>query len=210
MNNYNKYKEINNRFFDELVNQAADEHLAVGQSKLSHEKRLNKMLEIGNLSGKKLLDVGCGLGAFYTHAKKSGIDLDYTGFDINEAMLEGARKNNPAISSSFKKIDIIEEKVSETYDYVISVGPLNLFLDNETNYTMTFKMMDSMFNICKTGFALSMTSIHSRKKNNDTFYYDPEVITRHISKYCNNFRLDHSYLPHDFTIFCFRSDFYNS
>jgi SAM-dependent methyltransferase len=192
------------------MSESKDEHVAVGQSKISHEKRFRKMLDIGDLSGKKVLDVGCGLGAFYAYTQSKGIETDYHGFDINEMMLEGARKNYPELAERFRKTDIIEERLSEKFDYIISVGPLNLFLDEKTNYDMTFKLMDNMFEYALTGFALSMTSVLSRKKNNDTFYYDPELIIKHISKYCNNYRIDHSYLPHDFTIFCYKDDFYSS
>lgn len=210
MGDYKKYKEINNDFFDKLINGSSDEHLAVGQSKISHQKRFLKMLDIAELQNTKLLDVGCGLGAFYAFLKIKNINVDYYGFDINEKMLEGAKTNYPEISDRFKNIDIIENAIEDEFDYTISVGPLNLNLDEKTNYEMTFRLLDGLFKCSKKGFALSMTSVLSRKKNNDTFYYDPKLIIEHVSKYCNNYRVDHSYLPHDFTVFCYKDDFYNS
>jgi len=210
MQNYNKYKEKNNAFFDRLINESTDEHLAVGQSKISHEKRFLKMLDIGDLRNKSLLDVGCGLGAFYSFLKLRNISVNYVGYDVNEKMLQGARNSHPEISDKFKNIDVIENAVENEFDYSISVGPLNLNMDEKTNYEMTYKLLDSLFKCSKIGFALSMTSIMSRKKNDDTFYYDPTLIINHISKYCNNYRIDHSYLPHDFAIFCYKDDFYSS
>jgi len=208
MKNYTNYKQINNIFFDKLIEQSKDEHSSVGQSSLSHEKRMNKILELGDFNEKKLLDVGCGLGSFYGFLQKHSINLDYTGYDINSKMLEGAKSSYSFIKDRFKKIDIIEENINENFDYAVSIGPLNLFLDEETNYAMTFKMLDNMFKLVKIGCAFSMTSLLSKKQSKDTFYYDPEKIVKHISKYCNNYRLDHSYLPHDFTIFCYKDDFY--
>jgi cyclopropane fatty-acyl-phospholipid synthase-like methyltransferase len=210
MQDYDKYKEKNNTFFDKLISESADEHLAVGQSKISHEKRFLKMLDSGDLHNKNLLDVGCGLGAFYSFLKLKNISVNYTGYDINEKMLQGARDGHPEIADKFKNVDIIENVIENQFDYSISVGPLNLNMDEKTNYEMTFKLLDSLFKCSKIGFALSMTSVMSRKKNNDTFYYDPTLIVNHISKYCNNYRIDHSYLPHDFTIFCYKDDFYSS
>lgn len=210
MQNYDKYKEKNNSFFDKLINESTDEHLAVGQSKISHEKRFSKMLDIGDLDNKSILDVGCGLGAFYSFLKLKNISVNYTGYDINEKMLQGARNSHLEIADKFKNIDLIENAIENQFDYSISVGPLNLNMDEKTNYEMTFKLIDSLFKCSKIGYALSMTSIMSRKKNNDTFYYDPALIVNHISKYCNNYRIDHSYLPHDFTVFCYKDDFYSS
>jgi len=210
MSNYNKYKEKNNIFFDKLINESHDEHSAIGNSKSSHEKRFSKILDLGNFQNSKILDVGCGLGAFYTFLKEKKIIIDYTGYDINEKMLEGAKANKPEISERFKNIDIIETAIENAFDYSISVGPLNLNMDEKTNYEMTFKLLDNLFKCSKKGFALSMTSILSRKKNEDTFYYDPKIIIEHIAKYCNNYRIDHSYLPHDFTVFCYKYNFYDS
>jgi SAM-dependent methyltransferase len=210
MKNYDKFKQVNNDFFDKLINQSTDEHTAVGQSRISHEKRFKKMLDIGDLRDKSVLDVGCGLGAFYSFLNENNIKSDYYGVDINEKMLNTARNNYPKMADKFKNIDIIESNIEQEFDYSISIGPLNLNMDEKTNYEMTFKLVDSLFKCSKIGFALSMTSIMSKKKNEDTFYYDPTLITNHISKYCNNYRIDHSYLPHDFTVFCYKDDFYSS
>ncbi len=209
MEHYKKYKEINNQLFDGLIDRFTDEHQIVGQSQRSHEKRMDKVTELGSFHDKKILDVGCGAGAYLSYLKMKGIKADYYGYDINEKMLELARKNYPSDSDKFSKIDILEERLNENFNFCVSVGPLNLFLDEESNYAMTFRLMDKMFEYSATGFALSMTSVLSRKKNADTFYYDPNRIVSHISGYCNNFRLDHSYLPHDFTIFCYKNDFYS-
>jgi SAM-dependent methyltransferase len=210
MQNYNSYKEKNNAFFDKLINDAADEHSAIGNSKASHEKRFLKILDIGDLRNKNVLDVGCGLGAFYSFLKLKNISVNYVGYDINEKMLTAASRNYPEIADKFKNVDVIENVIKDEFDYSISVGPLNLNMDKQTNYEITFKLLDSLFKLSKIGFALSMTSIMSRKKDDNTFYYDPSLIVNHISKYCNNYRIDHSYLPHDFTVFCYKDFFYNT
>jgi SAM-dependent methyltransferase len=208
MKNYNKFKQVNNDFFDKLINGSTDEHSAVGQSKASHEKRFKKMLEIGDLDGSKILDVGCGLGAFYSFAASNNIKTDYYGIDINEKMLEGAREKYPQIKDRFSRVDLVEETINDTFDYCISVGPLNLLIDEETNYQMTYKLIDGLFKHARIGCALSMTSSLSRVKDKDTFFFDPKLIIAHVEKFCNNYRLDHSYLPHDFTIFCYKDNFY--
>lgn len=208
MQEYTNYKEQSNVFFDKLLSEATDEHSAIGNSKASHEKRFHKVSEIGDLTGKRILDVGCGLGGYYSFLKEKGVDFFYEGFDINEKMLEGARLKNPEIKEHFKNIDIIQNPVADVYDYAFSIGPLNLFMEGDANYEFTFRLMESLFKCSRIGFALSMTSTLSKKKNKETFYYEPERIIKHITSYCNNYRLDHSYLPHDFTVFCYKEDFY--
>ena len=210
MENYKKYKERNNLFFDNLLAQTGDDHTSVGWSKTSHQKRMKKIMEIGDLENKKLLDIGCGVGSFLSFCNFNNINIDYHGFDVNEKMLKAARTRFPSLAGRFRKIDIIEEESDEVFDFCISIGSLNLNLDARTNYSMTFKMLDCMFKYSKLGIAFSMTSSFSKRKNTNTFYYDPNKIIKHISKYCNNFKLDHSYLPHDFVIFCYKNDFYSN
>lgn len=210
MHDYEKYKSINNAFFDKQMNTGANKHSVVGWSPASQEKRLNKILNLGDFNGKSILDVGCGIGGFYDFLRTKVKNIQYTGFDINEGMLIKARQLYPEVAGQFKRVDILEQEIDERFDYIVSVGPLNLFLNEETNYSITLKMIDQMFRYCKTGLAFSMTSALSKKKKDDTFYYQPEIIVQHIKSYCNNYRLDHSYLPHDFTLFCYKDDFYGN
>ncbi|MBK7311188.1 MAG: class I SAM-dependent methyltransferase [Sphingobacteriaceae bacterium] len=210
MGNYDQYKKINNTFFEKLITNSNDDHSAVGQSSLSHKKRFDTMLKVGHLQDSTLLDIGCGLGSFYDFLNQCQLNTTYTGFDISEKMIQKAKKQHPQIAERFILKDILEDKVDSNFDYIVSVGPLNLFLDEKTNYDITLNLMEKMFKHANKGFAFSMTSALSRKKNNDTFYYDAKMIISHLEKYCNNYRLDHSYLPHDFTIFGYKDDFYNS
>ena len=209
MENYNQYKKINNQFFEELINQKNNEHSKVGWSSESHAKRLNKIIEIGDLNNRSVLDIGCGLGAFYEFLKSKNITTDYYGYDVSDKMIEAIKLSYPEIKEKIHLHDILTDETELNYDYIVSIGSINLFLDEKTNYGMVLKMLDKMYQHSKIGFAFSMTSALSRKKNKDTFYYDHKIIINHISTYCNNFKIDHSYLPHDFTVFGYKNDFYN-
>jgi len=54
-----------------------------------------------------------------------------------------------------------------------------------------------------------MTSSLSKKKNNETFYYNPFEIGEYVSSFANNFRIEHSFLPHDFVLFVYKKDLYD-
>jgi SAM-dependent methyltransferase len=182
---------------------------AVGLTEFSQKQRFEKMFEIGDWRGKSVLDVGCGLGHFYDFLdlKKASGDVDYTGFDISSAMIQYARENHPNIAEKFKVADFLTDTVSETFDYIIAGGILNLPLDGD-NVDVTMKLIGKMYDTCNTGIAISMTSDYSRKQNEATFYYNPSEILDKVSAFCKNLRLDHSYMPHDFTLFCYKKDLY--
>ena len=206
---YDKIKKKNIEFFTKTLNNANNEHSAVAQSERSHLKRFENIYKIGNWNNKSVLDVGCGIGSFYDFIIKRNKSINYTGFDINELMVKEAKKRNKNIENRFFVKDIIEEPISEKFNYVISVGPFNLKFANTYNMDFTKILLDKMFMVSIDGFAISMTSSLSKKKNNDTFYFDPLLITKYISSFTNNYILDHSFLPHDFVLFVYKKNLYD-
>jgi ubiquinone/menaquinone biosynthesis C-methylase UbiE len=207
-----KYKEVvekNLAYFSKTLEKFKDEHSAVAQSKTSHLKRFEKMLELGDFQGKSIIDVGCGIGGFYDFLQKKGIQCRYTGIDINDKMIARAQERLPDTAANFFVFDIIEEKLDKAFDYVISVGPLNLEFDSNLNMDMTKRLIDEMYRLAKIGSAISMTSAFTKKPTAGTFYYDPAKILSETSKFCANTRYDHTYLPHDFTLFCYKKDLYS-
>ncbi|MDQ1355019.1 MAG: hypothetical protein QG657_5328 [Acidobacteriota bacterium] len=207
--NYENVKKKNIDYFTKTLEESTDEHHAVAQSELSHMKRFEKILELGDFTGKRLLDVGCGVAGFYKFLKEKGIACYYSGVDINPHMIAAAREKYPGIKDNLLVFDILEKQMSETFDYVIAVGPLNLKFESHQNMDFTLRMMKEMFRLASIGAAISMTSAFTRKPNNETFYYDPAVVLSETAKFCPNIEMDHTYLPHDFTIFCYKRDLYS-
>jgi len=207
-NNYQDVRKKNLEYFTRTLEEAADEHHAVAQSKQSHLKRFVKMLDLGDFRGKTLLDVGCGIGGFYDFLKERDIHCQYTGIDINEKMIEKARQLHPHMKEDFFVCDIIEEKLDREFDYVLSVGPLNLKFAGDLNIVMTMRLVKEMHNLARVGAAISMTSSWTQKPNFETFYYEPCHILAETAKFCVNSKFDHTYLPHDFTLFLYKAGLY--
>ncbi len=206
---YNSVREKNLGYFTKTLEEFEDEHHAVAQSKISHLKRFEKMLELGDFNNKHILDVGCGIGGFYDFLKEKGITCNYTGIDINPKMIDAAKERIPGIEDKFFVFDILEKKMEKTFDYVISVGPLNLEFHPGLNMDFTIRLLKEMFQTAVTGSALSMTSALTKKAVMGTFYYDPAIVLSETAKFCSNTKIDHTYLPHDFTIFCYKKDLYS-
>lgn len=61
----------------------------------SQQVRFEAMAGIGKLDGAKILDVGCGLGAFWGYLKKNKIKTDYTGVDLFPNVIAEAQKLYP-------------------------------------------------------------------------------------------------------------------
>lgn len=207
--NFKKAKDRNLKYFTDLLNQSPDEHHMVAQSKVSHLKRFTKLLELGDFNDKTLLDVGCGIGGFWDFLKEKGIHCQYTGIEINSHMIEVAKKKHPDIKGNFFLCDILEEDLNHKYDYVISNGPLNLLFESNLNIEMTMQLIQKMLDFAHIGIAITMTSSLTQKPNDNTFYYNPLKILEETFKFCTNLCWDHTYLPHDFTLFCYKKNLYD-
>lgn len=206
---YQNVRGKNLDYFTRTLEAFEDEHHAVAQSRVSHLKRFEIMLQLGDFNNKQLLDVGCGLGGFYEFLEKRNIHCHYTGIDINPKMIDAAKTKYPQISDRFFLFDILEKKMDRTFDYVVSVGPLNLKFEEGFNMSLTMQLIKEMYELSTVGSALSMTSSLTLKPHHETFYYDPSEILSKTAVFCRNVKIDHSYLPHDFTIFCYKRDLYS-
>lgn len=207
--NYTIVKKKNLRYFSGLLKESDDHHHVVAQSKISHLKRFEKILELGDFQDKTVLDVGCGIGGFLDFLKEKGISCEFTGVDINPGMIDKARQLHPEIEKNFFVCDIIEEDLDGPFDWVTSNGPLNLKFDGTLNMDMTMRLVERMYSLARIGIAISMTSALTRKPNDETFYYRPLDILAETFKFCANVRFDHTYLPHDFVLFCYKQSLYD-
>lgn len=208
-----KFEQANQHsldFFSRLIAQKGDEHHTVGYSKISHLRRYEKMLAIGDLHGKSILDIGCGLAGFYSFLQEQGIEADYYGIDINPKMIELARERHPGIRDHFEVFDIIGHDYHRKFDYCIAIGILNLNFANSVNNDMNLALMKQMARHTEIGFAVSMTSTLTRNPTPDTFYFDAQTIIQQALTLTNRYKLDHSYLPNDFTIYCYLGDFFSN
>jgi cyclopropane fatty-acyl-phospholipid synthase-like methyltransferase len=113
----NEQKQQN--IYKKMHKSAKYEYESVGW--LSEERqnlRFEKLVEGLNLDGKKILDFGCGLGAFCGFLKERGVTCDYTGIDMVESFVKKAKHVHP--ESRFIKASILD--VVEQFDYVFSSG----------------------------------------------------------------------------------------
>ena len=57
--------------------------------------RFEKLIQIGNLSGSRVLDLGCGIGDLYPYLLERFENIDYTGIDIVPELVAYADQKYP-------------------------------------------------------------------------------------------------------------------
>jgi SAM-dependent methyltransferase len=165
------------------------------QSQLARFEVLPRAVD---LSGRSLLDVGCGLGDLAWFLDEHRLSVEYTGLDVLEEMVSGARNAHPGrrfvIGDLFGPDDPLP---GETFDIVFCSGALNLNLDN--NLEFAERALAIMAGRAET--ALVVNFLHVREPAGDSryFHYDPAAIRDILGQRDLDVRILEDYLPNDFT-----------
>ncbi|MCS7077531.1 MAG: GNAT family N-acetyltransferase, partial [Bacteroidia bacterium] len=199
INEYNAKK--NRDYYSKLVKIYGNDIRSLNWgSRASQELRFKIFTEIGDLQGKKILDVGCGLCDFYEYLTRNKIYVDYKGIDITPEMIELSQKRFPELKLEIK--DILVEKEVETYDYVFASGIFYLIEVAPSDFMK--KMIKTMFELTNFGLAFNSLSAWASQKEEKEFYAEPTEVINFCRSLTNKIIFKHHYHPADFTIFLYK------
>src|SRR5205807_6094256 len=120
-----------------------------------------------------LLDVGCGYGGLLQFAISKHLDLDYTGIDVADNMIEWAVANLP--SGSFLHGDILDYKFDRQFDYVVCNGILTQKLEASGWEMDQFanQLIRRLFSLCTIGIAFNVMTTKVNFYSNNLYYRNP-------------------------------------
>jgi ubiquinone/menaquinone biosynthesis C-methylase UbiE len=185
-----------------LTKYGVSEHAVDWGSKESQNLRFKILAEIGELSGTKILDVGCGLADFYDWLAERGISVEYNGIDITAAMIEKATSRFPDLSLSVGNLLKNNNINHNEYDYVFASGIF--YRRFKAPYRFFEDMISQMYKLCAKGVAFNSLSTWSAKKTAKEFFADPIKIMTLCNKITHKIIFKHNYLPNDFTIYLYK------
>jgi SAM-dependent methyltransferase len=176
----------------------------VAKANLRYDKMLNVMARQAN-KGVSLLDVGCGYGGLCLHAENKNIEINYTGIDVAQNMIDWARGN--VKSGKFLFGDILDGQFKEMYDYVVCNGILTQKLDVSKTEMDKFadQLIRKMFSICNIGIAFNVMTTKANYFAANLYYRDPvELMNWCLSEMTRNVVLDHAYPLYEYTLYLYR------
>lgn len=191
------------QWYEDKVRTYGFDHRGLGfRSRSSQVKRFEALLKLGDLDGRRVLDVGCGFGDLLAFLHERGIEPVYTGIDVCEPMVrrcverfgEGAR---------FVTADVLDHEPTETYDYVIASGLFGL--DAEDTRERILPTLERMVRWAHVGVAVNFLSAAYANPVENRIYVEPGKAVEVALTLAPSVRLDHSYLPNDFTLYLYRS-----
>ena len=168
-------------------------------------KRFTAMIDNIKLQGKSILDIGCGCGDLYGLLKELDTDIDYTGVDILEKMVEraareysGARFVHADIfSPGFKAVPVLGR---EGFDITFTSGIFNLNAGNNEKFLKA--AVPVIAGLSAEAFVFNLLDPASPDRDDSYFYYEPEAAIRLSEPFSSEIQLVKGYLSNDYTLIC--------
>jgi len=196
------------RFYTDLARAGGGTTASVGLTPHGQRKRFDALARVGSLEGTSVLDVGCGCGHLVDYFDENGIHVEYTGVDMTPHQIALAQELHPALAERFRVANLLTAEDLGSYDYVLANGPLNVAYDRPLEQAK--ELIRRMFDLCTVGIAITMASAMTKLPNPAVYYFDPRDVIEEAMALTNNWRLDHTYLPHDFALFCYRRSLHDN
>ena len=188
-------------YYDGLVDKYGyDPRACDASAAKSLEVRYKALSEVADLTGKSVLEVGCGFGdlGFYLQQKYTGVR--YLGIDVSHRMIEEGRKVHPNLSLRVQ--NVLDLKKAEGFDVVLAQGIFYLLGDNAE--TKMHTLVEKMFSLSREALAFCAISAWTLNKRNDEFYVDPLALLDWCRKLTTYILLRHDYLPHDVALYLYK------
>jgi SAM-dependent methyltransferase len=170
-------------------------------SKEGQQFRFDKLVQIADLNGQRVLDLGCGIGDLYPFLLNRFGNVDYTGIDIGSELITAAKVRYPATRFICK--DVQEDGIGESFDFVLISGIFNNAIPNCTQFLK--EMIELAFSHCSKGLAFNFISRHVNYLSPGMAYHDPsEILDFCITNMTRKVTMQHHYERCDVVVFAYR------
>jgi len=194
------------RFYESHVRRFGYGYRALGFGRRSsQERRFGALAAVGSFHGASVLDVGCGFGDFLAWLRARGVQPRYTGLDLTASMIERCRRRFSDGDARFVVGDALtwQPDPGAQYDYVIASGIFGYHAkDTRARIQPT---LERLFGIAGTGIAVNFLSGCAPTRSPGRLYVHPADVLQYALRLTPAVRLDHTYMPNDFTLCMYRT-----
>lgn len=199
----NKEEQLTAHRYQRLFDEHGQSHKTLNWgSREGQHLRFRILAGIGQLEGKRILDVGCGLGDFAGWLAQNNIRADYTGLDLTPELVEQARKNYPGLK--FVQGSILDESLlaDQKFDFVFASGIFYTYSMGGDAWLRA--AVSRMWRLCNEGVAFNSLSAWAENHDADEYYADPPSTLEYCRTLTPWVAIRHDYHPRDFTIYLSR------
>lgn len=189
-------------YFQERALSEFDDNFAVDFSQSTQRARFEDLQDAFQLTGRTVLDFGCGTGALVAHLPGDFPLADYRGVDFSPAMVDRAKARHPGVSFEIGDETFLETALAA--DVVVAIGVYNLEAPDLDS--LVDRAMRGLFEFARLGCYFSFTVAapgvsfgpHIRAWSPEWLFSRALDITPWI-------RVNKHYLPHDMSVTMLKS-----
>ena len=189
------------KYYDELIERYGHDSRACDYGdQRSQQVKFTVLSEIDDLSGHRILDVGCGFGDYAFYLQNKFKDIHYSGIDICKRMIKMGREIYPDLD--LRNANILDDKFDERYDYISANGIFYLLGQNAEKVMR--RIVEKMYRLADLGVSFNSLSQWAGDKEPGEFYADPMKTIDYCMLLSPHVVLRHDYHPRDFTIYIYK------
>lgn len=169
----------------------------------SQEKRFTAALALGSFHGRSLLDIGCGFGDLLAFLNARGVQPRYTGVDLCAPMIERCKRRFDRSDAQFVIGDALDYEPEAGFDYVVASGIFG-YAARGTRARLR-PTVQHLFCLAGIGLAVNFLSGCTPRRSPGRLYVYPWDMLQLALGLTPAVRLDHAYLPNDFTLCLYKT-----
>jgi biotin carboxylase len=155
-------------------------------------------------SAGSVLDIGCGLGQFYSYLSAGQVACQYSGYDIVPEYVAYCRECFP--ECQFEVRNILERGIGGTFDTVVMSQVWNNRYVHSDNWKVLETALRLAYAHSRVSVSVDLMSTYVDYQNPDLFYYSPEQTFRLARAICRRVILRHDYRPYEFCVQLFHDE----
>lgn len=157
----------------QLTGQSAPEKRVGWQTPDSQRVRFEALEKVGILKGAKVLDIGCGLGAFWGYLKEKRRGVDYTGVDLFPNLIREARRIYPDAKFQTRRLLSRPFRIG-AFDYCFLSGVFNVRVKDNWEYMRA--ILTSALRQSRKAVAFNVLNAEAGLKEKDRFTVEPREL----------------------------------
>lgn len=188
------------RSYWDRQSQLGDDRQRVDFNPRTQRTRFEAFVRQHQLDGRRVLDLGCGVAAFYEHLRQREIDCDYVGFDLSPEMVDLCRRRYPGVS--FVSGDIVEWGDPQCVDFSVAFGIHNVRFDD--GWDILERVTRRQFELTRVAAHVSLLTDRFADFGERAQPWPAEKVLSLALDITPYVRLEHDVLPNDFSITLYR------